>query len=465
MDQRLRTRHYDIVVIGGGPAGIAAATAAARSGAKTLLVESGPFVGGELLSGLPVDGCLNGLGEWIVGGIAAELLNACKALDGYVGSVFDWRLMWAICVDPEVMKLVTVELLARNMVSTLLYTFAQDVVVDGGRVKGVIVANKNGRTFLTADFFVDCSGDGDAAVLAGAPFEKGGTAGEFQPVTLVFRMSGVDYQAVLEFVRDNPEEFILGESPVAQDKTQAECAMELYKAGYPFAGLNAQAPLLRKAIETGEMYPCTALYMWPTSIARRELGFNTTRVANLDATDTRALSQSLSQLVDQVKMAMNFAKRHVPGIRNAYLSGVAPRIGIRETRRVMGEYVLTAEDVVEGRKFEDGIAKGGHHIDIHGSGTHQNRIPVKDGHSYDIPYGCLVPQSLANVLIAGRCLSSTREANGSARVMGQCMATGEAAGTAAAMCVECNWTDVRDVPVSELRQALKTQGAVLDGTH
>jgi hypothetical protein len=131
----------------------------------------------------------------------------------------------------------------------------------------------------------------------------------------------------------------------------------------------------------------------------------------------------------------------------------------------MGEYILTAEDVIEGRKFEDGIAKGGHHIDIHGSGTYQQRMPVKGGHSYDIPYGCLVPQSLANVLVAGRCLSSTREANGSARVMGQCMATGEAAGTAAAMCVECNWTDVRDVPVSELRQALKTQGAVLDGTH
>jgi hypothetical protein len=121
--------------------------------------------------------------------------------------------------------------------------------------------------------------------------------------------------------------------------------------------------------------------------------------------------------------------------------------------------------VYEGRKFDDGVAKGGHHIDIHGSGTHQKRTPVKDGRSYDIPYGCLVPQRLSNVLVAGRCLSSTREANGSARTMGQCMSTGEAAGTAAAMCTEFGWADVRQVPVQDLRQALRAQGAVLDGTH
>ncbi len=112
-----------------------------------------------------------------------------------------------------------------------------------------------------------------------------------------------------------------------------------------------------------------------------------------------------------------------------------------------------------------GVAKGGHHIDIHGSGTYQKRTPVKDGRSYDIPYGCLVPRTLSNVLVAGRCLSSTREANGSARTMAQCMATGEAAGTAAAMCVECGWEDVRQVPVQDLRRALKAQGAVIDGTN
>lgn len=463
MAQSIQTRHYDVIVVGGGAAGVAAAIAAAKNGANTLLVEAGPSVGGELLSGLPIDGCLNGQGEWIVGGVAADLFDHTRSLDGYVGHIFDWRLIWGVCLDPEVMKLVVVEALARNKVKTLLYSFVEDVVLDGSRVVGVVVVNKSQKTLFTADFIIDCSGDGDVSVLAGAPYEKGSPQGEFQPVTLVFRMSGVDYQALLEFVRDHPEEFILGESPVHQ-KTPAECAYEIYKSGYPFAGLNAKGPMLSAAIASGEMFPCTAVYMWPTSIARREIGFNTTRIADIDATDTMTLSESLSTLVEQVRTAMTFAKRKIPGFSQATLSGVAPRIGIRETRRIMGEYVLTADDVVTGRKFPDGIAKGGHHVDIHGSGTAQKRIPVQNGVSYDIPYGCLVPKNLSNVLVAGRCLSSTREANGSARVMGQCMATGEAAGTAAAMCVEMGWRDVRQVDVPELRKALKAQGAILDGT-
>jgi hypothetical protein len=131
----------------------------------------------------------------------------------------------------------------------------------------------------------------------------------------------------------------------------------------------------------------------------------------------------------------------------------------------MGEYVLNQDDVINGAKRSDGIAKGGHHVDVHGSGTAQQRIPVKNGDSYDIPYGCLVPRGPANVFIAGRCLSSTREAHGSARVMGQCMATGQAAATAAALACAGNLTNSRDVDVAGLRKVLMEQGAVLDGTH
>jgi len=464
VSQVLNTRSYDVVVIGGGSAGVAAAVASAKSGAETLLVEAGPILGGDLLSGLPIDGAVNARGEWIIGGISRELFASCEALGGYIGPICDWRLMYGVCIDPEAMKLAVIEVIARHNVVPLLYTFAEDLVVEDGRVSGVIVVNKNGRTLLTANQFIDCTGDGDIAVMAGAPSEKGGEGGVFQPVTLVFRMGPVDPQPFLEFVRDNPDQFMLAENPVF-NVTRAEAAMNIYQAGYTKAALTAKGSILRDAITSGEMYPTMGVYMWPTSLQRHEIGLNTTRVADLDATDTEALSASLPTLVEQARIAMRFVKRHMPGLAGATLSGVAPRIGIRETRRIMGEYVLTAEDVREGRKFEDGVAKGGHHIDIHGSGTHQKRTPVKDGRSYDIPYGCLVPRTLSNVLVAGRCLSSTREANGSARTMAQCMSTGEAAGTAAAMCVECGWDDVRQVPVQDLRQALKSQGAVLDGTH
>ena len=158
-------------------------------------------------------------------------------------------------------------------------------------------------------------------------------------------------------------------------------------------------------------------------------------------------------------------KRRVPGFEKATLSGIASRIGIRETARIIGEYVLTEEAVVEGRKFLDGIAKGGHHIDIHGSGTYQKRVPVKDGNSYDIPYGCIVPKDLDNVFIAGRCVSSSREAHGSARNMGQCLATGEAAAAASAVCKEKGIAFAKDAPIAVVRERLKAQGAILDGTH
>jgi hypothetical protein len=164
-------------------------------------------------------------------------------------------------------------------------------------------------------------------------------------------------------------------------------------------------------------------------------------------------------------MCLSFLRKNAPGFENAHISGVAPRVGIRETRRIMGEYVLTAEDVLEGKKFDDGVAKGSHHIDLHGKGTDQERIPVKDGRSYDIPFRSLIPQNVENLLVAGRCFSSTREANGSARVMGPCLSMGQAAGTAAAIASQNRYENVRDIPADNLRAVLKEHGAIVDGTH
>lgn len=140
-------------------------------------------------------------------------------------------------------------------------------------------------------------------------------------------------------------------------------------------------------------------------------------------------------------------------------------MGIRETRRVVGDYELSTEDVLEGRKSERGIAKGAHHVDLHGSGKDQERIPVRDGRSYDIPYDCLLPRGLTNVLVAGRCFSSSRGANGSARVMGPCMAMGQAAGTAAALMSANEWHVARSVPIEKLRETIRSQGGVVDGTN
>ncbi len=177
------------------------------------------------------------------------------------------------------------------------------------------------------------------------------------------------------------------------------------------------------------------------------------------------MSRTLPDLVDQVWTAVRFLKGNVPGFGKAYFAAAAPRIGVRETRRIIGEHVLTGEECIEGRKSEMGIAKCSHDVDLHREGTKQTRIPISNGGSYDVPYGCLVPRGLKNMLIAGRCLSSTREGNGSARAMGCAMATGQAAGTAAALCAAAGLDDVREIKIEALRQTLKRQGAILDGTY
>ena len=214
----------------------------------------------------------------------------------------------------------------------------------------------------------------------------------------------------------------------------------------------------------GELYPTALLAVTPVSTDRREVALNTTRVANVDATDTAALSATMPQLVDQVWNCQGFLRKRVPGFEEAAFAGLAPRIGIRETRRIVGEHTLTGEDVLNAVKRDDGIAKGGHHVDIHGDGTDQVRRPIRDGGSYDIPFGCLVPKDTKNLLVAGRCLSADREAHSTARVMGSCMGMGQAAGTAAAMAREMNdYDDIRAIDGGALRARLKQQGAVLDG--
>lgn len=463
MSGPIRTVHYDVVVIGGGSAGVAASVAAARTGARTLLIDAGPMIGGELLSGIPLNAVLNARGEWVAGGVCRELLEECRAMGGLIEPYFDWRSLWLTCVDPEIMKLAVMRLVRRAGVELLLYSFAEDVVLDHGRVSGVVVLNKNRRTLVTAEQFIDCSGDGDIAVQAGAPWEQGGEQGELQPVTMIFRMVGVEPTPLLEFVRRHPEHVGLGEC-LLEPKTKEECAELLYRQGIASVFFDGKGRFIADAVRRGDLYPCGILAICPVSLQRREVSLNTTRIANLDATKTEALSNALPDLIDQVWKCAAFLKSSVPGFESAEFSGIAPRIGIRETRRIMGEYVLTRDDVLSGRKRSDGICKGAHELDVHGAGSAHRREMIKDGGSYDIPFGCLLPQRSSNLLVAGRCLSATREAHGSARVMGTCMGMGQAAGTAAAMCA-ADGTSLRQLSVSALRDRLRAHGAVLDGTH
>lgn len=467
MSRKLEHESWDVLVIGGGAAGIGAAVAAARNGARVLMVDAGPMIGGELVSGIPVDGCLSSRGEWVVGGVCRDLFAECERLGGYIGPINDYRSLHVVAVDPEIMKIAVVNLVQKAGVQMRLYTYADDVLMEKGRVRGVVVVNKGRRALIEAKVVIDASGDGDVALAAGAPFDLGDvTKGELQPVTLLFRMVGVEAEVLLRFARDNPENFGFGEYE-GLGLTPKQCAAALYRQGLPKLFVVANGPVMRAAIAAGELHRSSMIGITPTSMARKEVSLNTTRVGHLDATDTPKLSAALPELVRQVWECAGFLKKRMPGFENAVFSGLAPRIGIRETRRIMGEYVLGDDDVAEARKFDDGIAKGGHEIDVHLAGTGHMRRAIRNGGSYDIPYRTLLPRGIANMFVVGRCFSSTRVAHSSARVMGTCLAMGQAAGTAAAMASTANaWSgDLRDIDVPRLRGVLRDQGAVLEGTQ
>ena len=468
MAQSLNHAHFDVVVLGGGASGVAAAAAAAKNGRKTLIVESGTMLGGELLSGMSLDGVLNARGEYVVGGISDELFAECREMDGFIGPIHDHRLICYVCVDPEVMKIAVMRVLERHGVTPWLQTFAEDVVVRDGVVSGLVVVNKSGRTLVSADWFIDCSGDGDLAVRAGAPYELSDASGDLQPLSLMFRMSNVDAQSLLRFAQANVDSLAVGESDYIRGSlSDRQLVDKLVEQGEPSVFFKSEGPFLGDAIRRGDLAPTALIMIQPTSKARREVCVNATRVGgNIDGTDTAAVSATVGTLMEQVWKTSVFLKKHLPGFEQAAFAGLAPRVGVRETRRVMGDYLLTKDDVVSGRKFPDSaVAKGAQHVDIHQSGTTQIRIPIANGGSYDIPFGCLLPLGLKNVMVAGRCLSATREGMGTARTMGPCMAMGEATGTAAALCAERGHTEVRQLAVRELQQRLKKNGAVIDGVY
>jgi len=461
------TRNHDVVVLGAGASGIAAALATARAGLRTLLVDAAPMPGGELISGMAIDGALNGQGEWILGGLGRDILAECERLGGYIGPLNDHRLIWYVCLDPEVMKLAIVRTLAQAGVELMLHTTATHISREGDRVTALHVRNKQGLMALRAPCFLDCSGDADIVAAAGGKVLKGGASGEMQPVSLMFRMAGVDTQRLLEFQRANVESFALGESDaIRRGRTDSQLAEAAMAQGEPSVFIKGDGPILSGAIGRGEMYPTALIMIQPTSRQRREVCLNTTRVGGIDGMHTSDVSKSLTTLADQVWQCSEFMGRNIPGFENAAYSGVATRVGIRETVRIEGLRTLSEDDVLQARKFDDGVAKGSHHVDIHQSGTGQVRIPVRDGGSYDIPWGCLVPTGVANVAVAGRILSADRGAHGSARVMGPCLGMGQAIGTAAAMLHEGGrGQGFADVDVQALRARLLADGAVLNGTH
>lgn len=444
----------DVLVCGGGAAGWVAAVAAARHGARTLLLEAGGSLGGAAIQNLvlPLMTFHAAPDRPVVRGIPQETIERVVALGGSPGHLPDPLGCAATItpVDPEVLRLAIMETLVGSGARLALHTAAVDVLAEGARVVGVLTESKSGRAAIRARVVIDATGDADLAARAGAGFVFGrATDGLAQPMTLMFRMAGVDGAAVRRHIRAHPDDFVLSEA--------ARAGLE----DLPILGVAGFFSLVRAAQEAGELGRFRDRVLYFELPRPGEVMVNMTRIQGRSGARADGLTEASLEGLRQVHEVVRFLRTRVPGFAAAGLVEVARGVGVRETRHLEGDYTLTAQDVLAGREFEDGVARGAFPIDIHApSGTGVALQAMAPGTSYAIPYRCMLPRGLEGLLVAGRAISATHEAAASARLSPTCMALGEAAGTAAALAVR-DGVSPRQVDPARLRRLLQAAGALV----
>ncbi len=442
----------EIIVIGGGMAGCATALAAARGGREALLIERCGYPGGWATAALvnPFMSHKTSDGKPLIGGLYDEIRARLNGRGGLLGNSF----------NPEDMKFVLQEMLLEAGVRLRLHTaFDAAEYADDGTIV-VRTRSKSGEEEFFCDRLIDCSGDGDAVVSLGAAFQSGDANGLQQAVTLMFDMAGVDVEAAMTYVRDHPDQMRFPKLPPTAGPA------ELANGTVSVAGYY---DLIAEARAKGEYHAPGDLIFYIGRPRKGEVVFNTTHVGNVDGTNAEDLTRAEIECRRQMMSIVGFVRKYVPGFADAYLIRSADHVGVRETRRIDGDYVFSEKDVIQARKFDDAICRLAYPVDVHsgkGDGYTKEEGRVKGpnnappGDWYEIPFRCLLPKGLDNVLVAGRCVSSTQAGHGAIRIMPACVAMGEAAGAAAAQSLD-EGSAVRDVDVARLLTNLRTHGALV----
>jgi len=418
---------YDVVVCGGGPAGLIAAVAAARNGAKTLLIERYGFVGGMSTSALvtPISEFRH-FGKQHIGGIPFELMRKAADLGGANIALESGNFP----VNDEILKLAAQRLLLESGVTLLYHSWFSDCVTEGDRITHVIVQNKAGRSAYEGKVFIDCTGDADLVRAAGFPTVKGDV---LQPATLWFQLGGVDTEALDYLFRDAVD----GMLPVS-DVIRSRLLELNEKNEIPIFG----GPWINRFFHDGMV------------------SINLLREAT-DASDPVWFTRTECSLRENLQLIIEVLRREFPEFRKCWLAKSGIQTGVRESYHIVGLYQLQQDDILVPKAFPDTIAKGAHVIDIHASDSNEQNGLVIPRQEYNVPFRCLVPRGSVNLVTAGRCLSADGPGFGSVRVMATCMAMGQGAGTAAALSLKHGY-GMSSMNFEHLRQTLVEQGAVVD---
>ena len=426
---------YQVVVLGAGSAGCSAAIAAAQSGARTLLIDRLPFAGGtstgvlDTFYGYYTPGAV---AKKIVGGVPDQIVNELKKLGPVVERPNTYGAGTGVTYNPEHLKVAWERLLRISNVDLLLHSLVHEVKVKDGRIESLVLANRAGVYSVAADIFIDCSGDADLTHLADLPYERAGDISPAQTLTTTFRMVNVDMAERKSINKDKLHELM------------AEAAEEGY-----------ELPRREGSDHITTVPNTTATVMTRLdSITPEGDGFKSV------VEDPFFLTRSEMAGREQALEYARFLKAKVPGYRNSELYGLSTFLGIRETRRVYGDYRVTRDDVLSARQFDDQIALCGAPIEDHhsGDGTEWRYLP--EGSAVGIPLSALRVKDGENLLVAGRCFSASHDAHASIRSMGQCMAMGQAAGINAALASAAK-KSIREVPIEDIQNSLIKSGAVL----
>ena len=478
ISESLRTpvaREYDVVVAGGGPSGCVAAIASARQGAKTLLVERAGFLGGMLTGGMVGSSGIYTVAPdsmpvytqirkrlkeapdtaQLIRGIPRELMRRLIALGGAIG--YDGEVPAYVAVHVPTLKIFLAQTLVEEGVDLLLYGPVVAPLMEGRTVRGVIVEGKGGREAIRAKVVVDATGDGDVAARAGADFKHGRDKdSEAINMTIMFTMGGIDMETYIrnEIQTDGDDDSAAGWPPVPR----SELVRGLREGNAFWFGSSdhlSERPQIPDALRAeideftwstnktrGHIFACN-------SPVKDELFINVTEIFKRSATSSWDLTEATLIGYREVQLLEKLYTLGVAGFENAYVREIAPMMGVRETRRITGDVVLTGDDVRSLRKFDDGVAGSSHPIDT--SEDNQGRFEkLGAGAYFEVPYGALLVRDLDGILTAGRCISTDHDAIGSIRCTATCMSIGQASGTAAAMAAKAglqprqlNGADVR----------------------